>query len=75
METNLLKRIFINRKTKVARVVYAKRFGEDIGEKTIIMGEYQIVKYSEREEELVGCWDIVKREIIIDRELIENKHK
>lgn len=55
METNLLKRIFINRKTKVARVVYAKRFGEDIGEKTIIMGEYQIVKYSEREEELVGC--------------------
>lgn len=40
METNLLKRISINRKTKVARVVYVKRFIEDIIEKTIIMGEY-----------------------------------
>lgn len=60
METNLFKRVSESVEVTVVVTVQENITRKDIIIETIIVGEYQVVGYCEREEELVGCWCIIK---------------
>lgn len=55
METDLPKRVSTNIETQVVGIIYQNRTIKYFIKETILMGEYQVVGDSEREEELVGC--------------------